>query len=116
MSPAALLSEASLWEWSSLGVAVILLLLLRISLPEDRRRRLRLPVTFVLLNVFLLPTGLLPGISARVAQALRLAGSFFLVLALVHLVLLTLFEGTSLTRGRVPRIVQDVVIALVYFV
>jgi small-conductance mechanosensitive channel/CRP-like cAMP-binding protein len=116
MSPAALLAEAGLWERSSLGAAVALLLLLRWTLPEDRRRRLRLPLTFVFLSLLVLPARLLPGLGARQAQALRLAGEFFLVLALVHLVLLVVFEGTVLTRGRVPRIVQDVVIALVYFV
>jgi small-conductance mechanosensitive channel/CRP-like cAMP-binding protein len=116
MSPAKLLSEASLWEWSFFAVAIALLVMLRWALPPDRRRRLLLPFTLVLFNLFLLPLRALPGTSARVAQAFRLAGAFFVVLALVHLVLLMLFEGTALTRGRVPRIVQDVVIALVYFV
>ena len=116
MSLARLLSEASLWEWSSLGLAASLFTILRWALPEDRRRRLRLPVAFVVLNLVLLPMQLLPGLGARAVRAVSLTGSFFLVLALVHLVLLTLFEGTPLMRGRVPRIVQDVVIALVYFV
>jgi small-conductance mechanosensitive channel/CRP-like cAMP-binding protein len=116
MTPATVLSQASVWEWSSLGAAVALVLLLRLVLPPERRDRLRLPIAYLVLDLVLITVraALVPG--SRAGRAVGLAAAFFVVLALLHLVLALLFDGIPLLRGRVAKIAQDMVVALAYFV
>ena len=83
MAVSALLSEASLWEWSTLGVAAVLVALLAWLLAPGRRRRLRMPVVFMAFTLMLLPVRALLGTETRPGRIVGLAGAFFAVLALV---------------------------------
>jgi len=116
MNPTALLSRAGSWEWSWSLAAAVLILLLRWSLPPDRRSRLHVPVAFVGINAALLGLALLLGPASRSGRALGVASVFFLILALLRLAFVVLFDALPVVRGRVPKIVQDVLIGLGYFV
>lgn len=115
MTPATLLSQVGLWEWSALATGLVLALVLRVVLPPDRRSRLRLPIAYLLFNVVLVPVRGLLG-ATRAGRAVELAVAFFLVLALVHLVFALVFDGLPLARGRVAKILQDILVAVAYFV
>lgn len=116
MTPATVLSQAGLWEWSSLGLSVALLVLLRLTLPPPSRHRLRIPVAYVVINLVLITIHAWAGPATTGGRAAGLAAAFFAVLALVHLVFALLFEGLPPLRGRVARIVQDLLLAFAYFV
>jgi len=116
MNPTALLSRAGSWEWSWSLAATALILLLRWSLPADRRSRLHVPVVFVGMNAGLLGLSILLGPASRSGRALGVASVFFLILALLRLAFVVLFDALPVVRGRVPKIVQDVLIGLGYFV
>lgn len=116
MSPASVLSQAGVWEWSSLGAAVALVLLLRLVLPPERRGRLRLPLAYLVLDLVLITVRALLVPGSRAGRAVGLAAAFFVVLALVHLVFALLFDGIPLLRGRVAKIAQDMLVAVAYFV
>jgi small-conductance mechanosensitive channel len=116
MAPATFLAEAGHWEWTSLSVALLLAVGLRLALPADRRRRLLLPLAYLAIDLFLLGSRAALGPGTRVGRALGLAAAFFVVLAFIHLVFILLFDALPPARGRVAKIVQDILVALAYFV
>src|SRR5262245_10894744 len=95
-------------------MALALLVVLRFALPSARRHRLRGPSAFLALSVVLsLAQPLLE--TGRVRTTVSLLSAFFLVLAGVRLLFAVFFDGIPLTRDRVPRIVQDVLLGITYF-
>jgi small-conductance mechanosensitive channel len=102
-------------EWAGFWLALALLVVLRFALPPSRRHRLKGPAAFLFLSLVLsLPARALEG--GRVRNTLVLLSAFFLVLAAVRLVFAVVFDWLPLGRDRVPRIVQDVLLGLTYFV
>jgi small-conductance mechanosensitive channel/CRP-like cAMP-binding protein len=116
MAPGALLSQVGLWEWTSLGVALALATVLWAILPAGHRRRLTLPVAYLLFDLVLLPMRAILGAGTRAGRAVELAVAFFLVLAFVHLVFALVFDALPIARGRVAKIVQDILVGVAYFV
>jgi small-conductance mechanosensitive channel/CRP-like cAMP-binding protein len=109
-----LLWRASSWEWSWTLAAALLVILVRSLLPPDRRRRLLTPVVFLSLSVITLVPASLLG-DTRPGWMLSVTSVFFLMLATLRLVFLVLFDTLPFTRG-VPKILQEVLVGLGYFV
>jgi small-conductance mechanosensitive channel/CRP-like cAMP-binding protein len=105
-----------LWEWTSLAVGIVLTAALWAVLPAASRGRLRLPAAYLFFDLVLVPVRGLLGAGTRAGRAVELAAAFFLVLALVHLVFALAFDALPLARGRVSKIVQDILVAVAYFV
>jgi small-conductance mechanosensitive channel/CRP-like cAMP-binding protein len=112
VSLAALVSEARSWAWICFLLAFALAVGLRFLLPPARRRRLR--GSFLLLGLFLALSFIAWPLPPQGGHVVHLFAAFFLTLAGLHVVSVLIFDG--LARGRVPAIVQDLVLAVAFFV
>lgn len=116
MDVGALFSGSSALEWGSLLASIGLLILLRLTLPTQFRKNLRAPfVWLVLYFVFSIAEWIGPA-DGSIERVSGLLASFVLALSLIRLVFAFFFEALPLTRGRVPRIVEDILTAVAYFI
>ena len=116
MNLGSLLSGSGALEGGSLLAALGLVVLLRIALPAEGRKHLRTPLAFLALwAVFALARWAGPA-GGDIEHHSGLLAAFCLALALIRLVFAFFFEALPLTRGRVPRIVEDILTAIAYFI
>ena len=103
-------------EWTAFLAALLVITLLGSILPRERRRRLLSPFVLLLLYVGL---GLAEtAFAARpgTARTLGLLASFVLALVFIRIIFIVFFDAIPFTRARFPRILQDVLMGVAYFV
>jgi CRP-like cAMP-binding protein/small-conductance mechanosensitive channel len=100
--------------WGFLAALALCALLLP-TLPPDRRRRLRGPLVLLGFYLVLLVPRSTP-LCAQTLHTLALVSGFVLILALIRLFFTVLFDSIPIVRGRFPKIVQDILLGLAYFV
>ncbi len=116
MNLGALVSGSTAFEAGAYVVAIALVVILRAALPAESRRRLRTPMVLVGLTllctvaVWIAPSG------SKTERVLGLVAAFCLALSLIRLAFLLVFETLPVTRGKVPKIVEDILTAVSYFV
>lgn len=100
-----------------LALAIAMVVLLPLVLPRDERRRVKLPLVFLVLHVALLVLRATVPLEPGTADGLRLTAVFFLLMSLARGVYLLVLHSV-LTRyvggSEVPRIVRDLIQALLY--
>jgi small-conductance mechanosensitive channel len=111
-----LVSGSAAFEAGAIVVAVALVVILRAALPVEARRRLRTPSILVALALVCAVAAWIAPAGGKTEVGLGLATGLCLALALIRLVFLLLFEALPVTRGRVPKIVEDILTAVSYFV
>jgi len=116
MDLASFFARSNALEWTALFTALGLIVVLGSILPRDRRRRLLGPVVLLLLYVLLALAARVMAGRPGTARTLGLLASFLLGLALIRLVFAVFFDAIPLTRRRFPKIVQDVLMGVAYFV
>jgi small-conductance mechanosensitive channel/CRP-like cAMP-binding protein len=116
MDLAKFFASSNALEWTAFLAAVGLIVVLGSILPRERRRRLLGPVVLLLLCVLLALAETVMASRPRAARTLGLLASFLLGLALIRLVFAVFFDAIPLTRRRFPRILQDVLMGVAYFV
>ena len=99
----------------ALGVATVVLLPL--VLPKGERKHLKLPIALLLLHVGTVLLRTYVPLSANTSSTLHIAGVFFLLASLargVYLLLLHSVVSRYVGGAEVPRIVRDLVQALLF--